>query len=106
MPVPMMLKTCAVLLAESINVSVPVREPIAVGVKVKSTSQPVWGPLELNVAPAQFVLLAIWKSPVIDIWPIMTGCVPMLLINIDFTPLAVPTIWLGNTKFELNISSV
>src|SRR5437016_7127467 len=74
----------------SLSVSVPVRSPTAVGVKLKLTVQMVPA-ASLSGASGQSVPMMV-KSPVIDIELILTGPVPELVNRATpKSPLVVPT---------------
>ena len=89
-PVPDRLAVCGLLLAESITVSLPVRVPVIVGVKVT---------LMVQLAPAESVpgQAFVWaKSPVTEM-PEMVTAELRLLVKVKAIPkLVVPTIRLGN----------
>jgi len=90
-PVPVSVAACG-LLELSLIVSVPVRVPLAVGVKVT---------LSVHVEPAATpgVQLSVSaKSPLIDTPVICKGAVPLLESVTVCGELVVPTVWLPKVK--------
>src|SRR5258708_23932724 len=79
--------------ASSVSMSVPVRVPTAVGVKLKLTVQMVPA-ASLSGAAGQSVPMIV-KSPVIDIEPMVTGPVPELVKSATAKSLLVVPTWAG-----------
>jgi hypothetical protein len=83
-PVPVKATLCGLLLASSVMVSVPVRAPRAVGVKVTVTAQLAFA---ASVA-AQLLLCA--KSPLMLI-PLMLRLAPAVLLRVTVCVAVCPT---------------
>jgi hypothetical protein len=84
-PVPLRLAVCGLPAASSLTLSVPLRVPVAVGLKVTVIGQ---------LAPAASVLgqVLVWaKSPLAVIDVIVSGPVPVLLSVTVCGALVVPT---------------
>ncbi len=98
-PVPVRLTVCGVFVALSLNVSVPAREPVVIGVNVM---------LIVQVAPAPMlapqVLVAIEKSPLEEIPENASGVFLRFVSMTDFAVLTFPTATVP--KFKLDAESV
>lgn len=97
-PVPASPTTCGVLLAESLKVTVPVRRPVAVGVKVMDTVQV---PEPARLVPQ--VLLEMAKSPAL-VPPMVTLLIgratgPLFVSVIDCAALVAATAVAGKFRF-------
>jgi hypothetical protein len=98
-PDPVRLTVCGLPLALSVMVRVPLRVPVAVGVKVTLIAQvePAATPL-----PQLFVSA---KSPVVAMLEKCTGVVPLLVKVTACAALVVPTAWLANVKLVVDCES-
>jgi hypothetical protein len=85
-PVPLRATDCGEPLALSVNVTAPVRAPVAVGIKVTAIMQ--LNP-EATLVPQVFVCA---KSPVATIEPIVSAPVPEFLNVMACAGLVVPTV--------------
>ena len=80
------------MLALPAIVSVPVRWPLTVGVKVTDTVQFAPG---ANSTPTQ---LAAWKLPVAVMLANVSGTVALAFVTVTFFELLVFTCWLGKLR--------
>ena len=91
-PVPVSEIVCGLSVAESVSANVPVRVPLAVGMKVTATVQLLLGDREV----AQ--LFVSEKSPLVCMWLICSPKGPGLVKPTVCAVLVVPTSWLANDK--------
>lgn len=99
-PVPVSVTLCGLLVAPSVRVSVPVRPPLAVGVKVTLTVQ-----LALALRDVPQVLDSA-KSPLVCTRVMPAGSGPGLVTVTICAVLVVPTAWFPNEMFCGAIVSV
>jgi hypothetical protein len=91
---PLKLTVCGLLLALSVTVSVPVRVPDAVGVKITLMTQLVPGAMLA-------VQLLVWaKSPLAAMLDKVSVPVPELVSMTVWPALGVPTVWLVKVRLE------
>jgi hypothetical protein len=85
MPEPLRAKACELVEILSVRIMLPVRLPVAVGLKVTLTTQ--WAPAAIT-SPQ---LLVCVKSPTAATFEIFSGALPMLVIVTSRDALATPT---------------